>query len=202
MKMKLEKCELDRINLKKGHELRLFLFSILILISSLESRTVDTLITLFEKQQFKVVCQEGMAKFHKGNLDEDFLGMVGVACAKIDYINPLGVLQKSLKSTKNGRINAVYFSTLVLQKKLIYHFMLDDEDLTYMRLPETDHVLSAIFTNLSIGKYEVTKKEPKTVEFSNGDLSYKLTLSKEDQPNKVLVDVFKNGKKIAHHWYR
>jgi hypothetical protein len=179
------------------------LFLLLLLASSLYSRSIDDLITLFEKGSFKTVCKEGMEKVSKGNIDEEFIGTVGVACAEIDYINPLGILQKSLKATKNGRENAVYFSTLILQKKLIYHFMVDGRELGYMRLPETPHILSIIFKHIATGKYETTKISPKTIHFSDNGKTYKMRLSKKDRPNKVFVDVFDgNGKKVESHWYR
>jgi hypothetical protein len=176
---------------------------LLLIVTSLYSQSIDNLLNLFEKGEFKTVCQEGMGKVMKGNIDEDFIGVVGIACAEVDYINPLGIIQKSLKSTKNGRENAVYFSNLILQKKLIYHFMVDGRELSYLRLPDSSHILSVIFRHLSIGKYKTIKESPKEIEFSEDGKTYKLTLSVKDKPNKVFVDVYDvNGKKIESHWYR
>jgi hypothetical protein len=174
---------------------------LLLLFSSLYSKNIDELIDAFQNREFKLVCQEGMAKFSKGNRDEDFLGMVGVACAEVDYINPLAKLQRVLRSTKTGRNNASYFATLILQKKLFYQFMLDDIELGYLRVPDTNHILSVIFRNLVLNKYQVTSNSPKALEIVDSGRTIKISIT-DDNPQKVLVDIFKDGKKIAHHWYR
>ncbi len=168
---------------------------------TLEAKSIEDLVKAFQNRDFKIVCQDGMKKFNDGNRDEDFLGMVGVACAEIDYINPLATLQKSLRSTKAGRNNASYFATLILQKKLLYQFMIDGLDLGYLRVPDTGHILSIIFKNLVLKKYKVTSSDPKRIEIIDGEKRIELSIA-DTSPKKVIVDVFKDGKKIEHHWYR
>jgi hypothetical protein len=168
---------------------------------TLESASIDSLVKSFGDRDFKTVCQDGMRKYDGGNRDEDFLGMVGVACAEIDYINPLAVLQKSLRSTKAGRNNASYFATLILQKKLLYQFMIDDVDLGYLRVPDTNHILSIVFKYLVLKQYKVISENPKSLEIEDGDRKIKLNVS-NDNPQKVIVDIYKGGNKIGSHWYR
>lgn len=169
--------------------------------TNLEAKSIDDLVKDFQNRNFKTVCQDGMRKYSGGNRDEDFLGMVGVACAEIDFINPLGILQKSLRSTKAGRNNASYFATLILQKKLLYQFMLDDIDLGYLRVPDTGHILSIVFKNLILKKYKTVSSSPKELEISDGNRVIKVYIEKATPP-KVIVDVYKDGKKVEHHWYR
>lgn len=168
---------------------------------SLKAISIDSLINSFQKKDFKIVCQDGMKKFNSGNSDEDFLGMVGVACAEIDYINPLAILQKVLRKTKSGRTNASYFATLILQKKLLYQFMLDDIDLGYLRVPDTNHILSIVFKHLILGNYETLSTSPKKLEIKDGDRTIKI-FTLNANPKKVIVDIYKNGKKVKRHWYR
>ena len=169
--------------------------------AKLKAITNDALVEAFQERNFLYVCQQGMKKFNQKRNDEDFLGMVGVACAEIDYINPLGILQKALKRTQAGRNNASYFSTLILQKKLVYQFMLDGIELGYLRLPDTNHILSVIFKNLVLKKYTVLSQKPKKLEMNNGNQRI-LIYNTNDNPVKVVVEIYEDGKKIGEHWYR
>jgi len=179
----------------------IFVISSLTILVNLEAKSIDSLIRDFQNQNFKVVCKDGMRKYSGGNRDEDFLGMVGVACAEIDSINPLGILQKALRSTKAGRNNASYFATLILQKKLIYQFMLDDIDLGYLRVPETGHILSVVFKNLVLKNYKTISKSPKRLEIRDGNRLIKVYVKKATPP-KVVIDIYKDGEKVETHWYR
>jgi len=181
--------------------MRIIILIGLLAILNMEARSIDSLIKSFQKKDFKTVCQNGMRKFRSGNKDENFLGMVGVACAEIDYINPLADLQKSLRSTKAGRNNASYFATLILQKKFLYQFMLDGIELGYLRVPDTNHILSIIFKNLVLQKYQLISEKPKKLEMQDGDRLIKIHIVNAT-PKKVVVDIFKNGRKIKSHWYR
>ena len=168
---------------------------------SLEARSINSLVKSFQNKDFKIVCQDGMRKFKNGNKDENFLGMVGVACAEIDYINPLADLQKALKVTKSGRNNASYFATLILQKKFLYQFMLDGIDLGYLRVPDTDHILSIIFRKLVLKEYKVLSESPRNLEMIDGDKIIKVYVI-NTKPKKVMVDIYQNNQKIKFHWYR
>jgi len=170
---------------------------------SLEARSINSLVKSFQNKEFKTVCQDGMRKFKSGNKDENFLGMVGVACAEIDYINPLADLQKALKVTKTGRNNASYFATLILQKKFLYQFMLDGIDLGYLRVPDTDHILSVIFRKLVLKEYKFISNSPKILEMENKARNEIIKIYIiNTRPKKVMVDIFKNSIKIKSHWYR
>jgi hypothetical protein len=177
------------------------LYIYLLSLLTLNGASIDSLIKSFGERDFKTVCKDGMRKYEGGNRDEDFLGMVGVACAEIDYINPLGILQKSLRSTKAGRNNASYFATLILQKKLLYQFMVDDIDLGYLRVPDTNHILSIMFKYLVLKQYKTISESPKSLEIEDGERVIKIYVS-NDTPKKVIVDIYKNGNKIGSHWYR
>jgi hypothetical protein len=165
------------------------------------AKSIEELVKAFQEKKFKIVCQQGMKKFNNGNRDENLLGMIGVACAEIDYINPLADLQKYLRSTKAGRNNASYFATLILQKKLFYQFMLDDIDLGYLRVPDTNHILSVIFRNLVLKNYTIISKKPKKIEIEDDGKLIKIYV-KNTRPKKVIVDIYQDGRKISSHWYR
>jgi len=154
----------------------------------------------YESKNFEKVCTDGSTFYMKNDKNENILTAIGDACAKTDAINPLGNIIKNLISTKEHRESGSYFATLVLQKKLIYQFMLDNINLKELRLPRTSHVLSIIFENLAKGNYEYIENSNRKVRIVLGEMDYILWLS-DEEPKKVYIDEYKNGKMIKRHWY-
>jgi hypothetical protein len=142
-----------------------------------------------------------MRLYYGGYTDENFVSLVGVSCAKVDRINLLGMLQRSLVSSKSSRENASYFSTLVLQKRLIYQFMIDDLDMSRLVLPASTHLLSRVFEQLSAGHYKVLSSSPKLVELDANGRKIILSTS-DDEPVKVLIDEYTTEGELERHWYQ
>lgn len=142
-----------------------------------------------------------MALYYGGYTDENFVSLVGVSCAKVDRINLLGMLQRSLVNSKSSRENASYFSTLILQKRLIYQFMIDDLDVGKLVLPASTHLLSRVFEKLSTGNYKVLSSSPKLVEIDANGRSIILSLS-DEKPVKVLIDEYTTEGQLERHWYQ
>lgn len=142
-----------------------------------------------------------MRLYYGGYTDENFVSLVGVSCAKVDRINLLGMLQRSLVGSKSSRENASYFSTLILQKRLIYQFMIDGLDVANLTLPASTHLLSRVFEQLSAGNYKVLSTSPKLVELDANGRKIILSLS-DDEPVKVLIDEYTTGGELERHWYQ
>jgi len=151
----------------------------------------------YEVKNYEKVCLQGGALLFNNEKNENILVAIGDACAKVDAINPLGNVVKNLVSTEEYRESGSYFATLVLQKKLIYQFMHDGINLKELKLPRTDHVLSKVFESLSQGHYEIVDKK---VQIMTPEVDYLLYLVGEE-PKKVYIDEYKNGKLIKRHWY-
>ena len=151
----------------------------------------------YEAKNYEKVCSQGGTLLFNNEKNENILIAIGDACAKVDAINPLGNVVKNLVSTDAYRESGSYFATLILQKKLIYQFMLDHINLKELRLPRTEHLLSRVFEELAKGNY--TKVDHK-VSIITPSVTYILWLS-EDEPKKVYIDELKHGKLIDRHWY-
>lgn len=152
----------------------------------------------YKNGNYKDACIKS-AKFYKyGEKNEEILSIVGDACAKVDFINPLGYIVRGLVSTPTYRENGSYFATLLLQKKLIYQFMSDDIDLKNLRLPRSNHVLSIVFENLVKKNYEVLSKKKYKIKLD--DTEYIIWIDDKKLRN-VHVDVYKNGEVVKRHWY-
>ena len=164
---------------------------------SLFAYTHDDVIKDYQAKKYKDVCLKSAVLYKNAEKDENILSIIGDACAKVDYINPLGYIVRGLVSTPQFRENGSYFATLVLQKKLIYQFMNDGIDLKNLRLPRSEHVLSIVFENLVKKSYTIERNK---FIIKTDTKEYRVWIS--DAKKKVVnVEEYVNGNKIKTHWY-
>ena len=175
------------------------ILSLTFIISSVLAGEFDAIIKNYDSGLYKKVCLDGSKKIYTIK-NEQILSLIGDACIRVDYINPLGDVVKGLVSTKNFRENGSYFATILLQKKLLYQFMNDNIDITKLRLPRTAYVLSVVFENIAKKNYKVLKKSPKQIEIDLGSKKYIVWL-KTGKLSKVYIGEYKNGELIKEHWY-
>ncbi|ACZ12429.1 hypothetical protein [Sulfurospirillum deleyianum] len=164
---------------------------------SLYAYSYNDVLKDYQAKRYEKVCSDGAEFYLKNERNEQILVAIGDACAKVDAIQPLSYISKNLISTKEYRESASYFTTLMLQKKLIYQFMHDAINLKELLLPRTDHVLSRVFEELSKGNYKVVEKR---IEIGTPQMNYLLWLS-DDEPKRVYIDEHKEGKLVQRHWY-
>jgi len=167
----------------------------------LQARDIQPFIDDFKAGKYNKVCEKGSRLFYGGYTDENFISLVGISCAKVDRINILGMLQRTLVNTASSRENASYFSSLILQKRLIYQFMIDGTDLSNLKLPSSRHLLSRVFENLSSGNYKVLVESPKLIEINDRGRKIMVSVS-DDKPIKVLIDEYTTSGQLERHWYQ
>ena len=175
------------------------ILSLFFILSSVSAGKFDVLVRDYKRGQYKKVCLYGSKKIYSIK-NEQILSLIGDACIRVDYINPLGDVVKGLFSTKNFRENGSYFATILLQKKLIYQFMNDGIDISDLRLPRTSYVLSIVFENLAKKNYKVLNKSPKKIEIDLGSKKYIVWLKIGKLP-KVYIGEYEDGKLTKEHWY-
>lgn len=173
-------------------------FMSLLFLSTLAfSYTHDDVVRDYKDEKYKEVCTQSASLYKNGEKNEEILSLIGDACAKIDYINPLGYITRGLISTPNFRENGSYFATLILQKKLIYQFMNDNIDLNNLRLPRSNHVLSIVFENLVKKNYiEIDGKL--VIRIDSKEYMIWIDNSKK---RVVHVDEYVDNKRVKRHWY-
>ena len=157
----------------------------------------DNILEDYKNKDYKKVCLESASFYKNGGKNEKLLSIIGDACSKVDYINPLGYMVRGLISTPEFRENGSYFATLVLQKKLIYQFMNDRIDLKNLRLPRSGHVLSIVFENLVKNNY---KEKNNVITIVTGKREFKVWIDNKKK-RVVHIDEYKNGNKIKMHGY-
>ena len=155
-----------------------------------------TFLDAYKNGETALACSIGRKIFHSGMQDEKILVAIGKSCADDDYINFTGVLQQRLGKSAESRRAAVYFSTLLLKKRLISQYMHENIDLSPYALPRTEHVLSLAFEAIRNKSYTLISDHPKRLHI--GDKENYLDLYAD---NKIHIDVYRGKIKIQEHRY-
>jgi len=159
------------------------------------------MLDLFQKKDYKEACTKGFKNFAQYSRDEEYVSLYGFSCLYVDYVDRLSVPITILKLTPESRANAAYFSTILMQKKLLYHALLDNYDISSLNLPTTDYVLSKVFDYYT----KQGKHEPKEFyvfeDEDDKNLKYKLYILKDGKIDKMIIEEFYNSISTKQHIY-
>jgi len=168
---------------------------------SLYADVKQNMFNLYQNKKYEAVCQLGFDYFKKNKKDEEFVSLYAFACLNSDYIDRLAVPTAVLKFSKEARANSAYFSVILMQKKLLYHALVDNYDLSSFDLPSTDYVLSRVFDLYS----KLDKHEPRAFYLFEDPidpkLTYKLYLSRDYKLDKIIIEEFYDTITIKRHVY-
>jgi len=156
---------------------------------------------LYQNSKYEDVCSIGFDNFNRYRKDEEFISLYAFSCLNSDYIDRLAIPIAILKSSKEARANSAYFSVILMQKKLLYHALVDNNDLSKLDLPTTDYVLSRVFELYT----HIGVHEPRAFYLFddplNSKLKYKLYLVKEAGLSKMVIEEFYDTITIKRHVY-
>jgi hypothetical protein len=177
------------------------LFTLILLTTMLQADVKQELFKLYQDQQYKAACSKGLINFHNYRRDEEYVSLYAFSCLKADFIDRLAVPVSVLKYTEEARANAAYFSVILMQKKLLYHALIDGYDLSEVRLPTTDYVLSKVFDlyaqDQEGGKRDVyVYRDP-----TSPKLSYKLYLTQPGKVKKMVIEEYYDTIMTHRHIY-
>lgn len=161
----------------------------------------DKMYQLYQNEEYSKACTMGYDYFKKYKKDEVYVSLYAFSCVESDYIDRLARAITALKFSKEARKNAAYFSTILMQKKLLYYSLVDGYQLSQFKLPTTDYVLSKVFDLYS---QVDNKKQKKFYIFKDSDdskLIYKLYLLKQRNINKIVIEEYYDTIKIKRHIY-
>ncbi|MDA7817734.1 hypothetical protein N9A28_06055 [Sulfurimonas sp.] len=174
---------------------------ILLITLSLYADTKQQMLSLYQNEKYKNVCNIGFDNFNKYRQDEEFISLYAFSCLKSDFIDRLSIPIAMLKYTKEARSNSAYFSIILMQKKMLYHALVDNYDISSLNLPTTEYILSKVFDLYA----KLGQHEPREYYlFENEEdskLTYKLYLVEEKVLDKVVIEEYYNGVKINRHVY-
>ncbi len=156
---------------------------------------------LYQNDKYEDSCEIGFDNFKRYKKDEEFISLYAFACLNSDYIDRLAIPIALLKYSRESRANSAYFSVILMQKKLLYHALIDNYNLSSLDLPTTDYVLSKVFDFYTkLGVHE--KRVFYLFEDENDKkLTYKLYILKDDRVNKIVIEEFYDTITIKRHVY-
>ena len=174
---------------------------VILIAIALNADIKQEMLHLYQNKNFEEACNLGFKNFNDNSKDEEYVSLYSFSCLNIDYVDRLSVSTTILKYSKEARANATYFSTILLQKKLLYYAMIDDYDISNLILPKTNYVLSKVF-DLYVKNVRGEKKEFYLFDDEdNNALKYKLYVLKDDKIDKIVIEEFYNSTSIKKHIY-
>ncbi len=157
---------------------------------------------LYGNKKFSKVCTKSGEIYQNYKSNEEFLNIFAASCLNSDMINRMVLPIIKLYKTKKARENAVYFSTILFEKKLLYYALSDDIDISYVNLPKTDYILSRIFDKFVKGEYDLRNSSYWFSDDNNSNLSYKLSLEERNGVKKMYLRTYRGHKiiKVRIYW--
>lgn len=161
----------------------------------------ERMFNLYENERYEDVCNLGFENLGRYTKDEDFLSLYAFGCLKSDFIDRLSLPISLLKYSKDARANSAYFSVILMQKKLLYHALVDGYELGSYKLPTTDYILSKIFDYyVALGKHK-NRNYYLFDDDANKKVSYKLYLVKDSAPYKMVIEEYYDNTLVKKHIY-
>jgi len=174
---------------------------ILVLFLHLHANKKQEMFYLYQKEKYQQACNIGFNNFKNYKRDEEFVSLYSFSCLKSDYIDRLSVSIATLKFSKEARANASYFSVILMQKKLLYHAMLDKYSIANLNLPKTDYVLSKVFNSYT----KLGEHSPKLFYLFEDEndprMKYKLYLRKGNRVDKMIIEEIYDSISVKKHIY-
>lgn len=175
---------------------------LILLITALHATTKEDIVQLYKDKKYRKVCIKAGDLYQKYKEDEDFLSIYAHSCLEEDMINRTILPIVKLYKTPEARENAAYFATILYQKKLLYHALVDDVDISYVNLPKTKYILSIIFNKFVGGDYNYKNGAYWFSDDNNSTLTYKLSAEMHQKAKKIFLRTFKDDKliKVRTYW--
>ncbi|WP_373036021.1 hypothetical protein [Sulfurimonas sp.] len=174
---------------------------ILLLYIGLYADIKQNMFNLYQNKKYEDACRIGFNSLKRHLRDEEFISLYAFSCLNSDYIDRLAAPVALLKFSRESRANSAYFSIILMQKKLLYHALVDKYDLSSLNLPTTDYVLSKVFDFYA----KLGAHEPRAFYlFEDKDdkkLTYKLYLDKKTKVKKMVIEEFYDTIALRRHVY-
>lgn len=161
----------------------------------------EDMLSLFQNNKYSESCNVGFENFKYYKEDDEFLSLYAFSCLNSDYIDRLAIPIAMLKYSKEARANSAYFSIILMQKKLLYHALVDNYELNSLNVPTTNYVLSKVFDLYT----KLGKHEKRSVYLFDDPidkkLSYKLYMLQDGELNKMIIEEFYDTIAVKSHIY-
>ncbi|CAA6809070.1 MAG: Unknown protein [uncultured Sulfurovum sp.] len=178
------------------------ILTILMTTTFLFSSNLSTLYKLYEKQEYSKACDYAVKYFNKNKNSEQYVTLYGLACLETDKIHRIATPMLRLKETKDSRENAAYFSTILLQKTLLFQALIDEVSLTDLHLPTTNFILSKIFKLYVKKEYVLKDNIYIFMDEQKKEMKYQLYIEETKKHKKyMIIDIYKDDKFTRRYRY-
>ena len=170
--------------------------------SFLFSSNLSSLYKQYENQEYQKACDYGRKYlFKNANIkNEKYLTLYGLSCLETDKIERISIPMIHLKTTKNFRANASYFSTILLQKNLLFQALIDKKSIKDLHLPTTTFVLSKVFNLFIAEKFVLSNGVYKFEDNTKENVTYQLYIEETKKDKKyMIIDIYKD-EKFTHRY--
>lgn len=169
------------------------------------SSNLSTLYKFYEKQAYVKACDYAVKHFYKkrNKNSNQYLTLYGLSCLETDKIYRIATPMLRLKSNKDARANSAYFSTILLQKKLLFQALVDKVSLKNLHLPNTNFILSKIFTAFVNEQYILKADVYTFKDEKKKEMRYQLYVKENKKKEKqMIIDVYKDDKFTHRYSYK
>ena len=169
-------------------------------IVSLFAVSIDDVRNWDQIGQYNRICQESVRNLFIEEQNDALANMYAKACLKMDKVNELVVPTVMLYKTKEARENASLYSTIIFQKKMLYLALCDGVDISYIRTPKINYILSEIFDKFTERAY-VKKSDTYVFTLENGERA-ELFIKEEEEVKKMVIAIYAGDKlsSIKIYW--
>ncbi|NOQ30720.1 MAG: hypothetical protein GQ570_06320 [Helicobacteraceae bacterium] len=167
---------------------------LLLALSTIFANQTSELLKRYENAEYKQICTDYSSNIKNYRKSEKFVLLYSFSCLEAGYIDSLAVPITMLKYSKDARDNASYFATILLQKKILYNALIDDVDISSLRLPTTTYILSKVFDLYVKNKNNPVDGVYRLDDTQDADTFYKLYISSRSHIKKMVIEVYKNKK--------
>lgn len=169
-------------------------------IVSLFAVSIDDVRNWDQIGQYNRICQESVRNLFIEEQNDALANMYAKACLKMDKVNELVVPTVMLYKTKEARENASLYSTIIFQKKMLYLALCDGVDISYIRTPKINYILSEIFDKFTEKAY-VKKSDTYVFTLESGERA-ELFIKEEEEIKKMVVALYTGDKlsSIKIYW--
>lgn len=169
-------------------------------IASLFAVSADDVRNWDQIGQYNRICQESVRNLFIEEQSGALANMYAKACLKMDKVNELVVPTVMLYKTKEARENASLYSTIIFQKKMLYLALCDGVDISYIRTPKINYILSEIFDKFTERAY-VKKSDTYVFTLENGERA-ELFIKEEEEVKKMVIAIYAGDKlsSIKIYW--
>jgi len=180
-------------------------YTLLMTTAFLFSSNLSTLYKLYEKQEYDKACAYALKNFNKkrNKNSEKYMTFYGLSCLETDKIDRIATPMLGLKMTKDARANASYFSTILLQKKLLFQALVDKVSLNDLHLPHTNFIVSKLFSSFVKKEYSLKEGVYTFKDKEKKEMKYQLYIETDKKNEKfMIIDIYKDDKFTHRYRYQ